>query len=34
MEDIFIFIRNGNTMQVRMWLDNTENDLNLGFGLY
>lgn len=30
MDDIFTWVREGNTFQVRMWLDNTENDLNQG----
>jgi len=30
MEDIFHWIREGNTMQVRMWLDDTEHDMNQG----
>ena len=30
MEDIFYFIREGNVMQVRMWLDDTEHDMNQG----
>ena len=30
MEDIFHFIREGNAMQVRMWLDDTEHDMNQG----
>lgn len=30
MEDIFHWCREGNAFQVRVWLDDTENDLNLG----
>lgn len=30
MEDIFTYVREGNAFQVRIWLDNTENDLNQG----
>jgi len=30
MDDIFTWVREGNAFQVRMWLDNTENDLNQG----
>ena len=30
MEDIFHFIREGNAMQARMWLDDTEHDMNQG----
>ena len=30
MEDIFHWIREGNTIQVRMWLDDTEHDMNQG----
>ncbi|XP_017781098.1 PREDICTED: integrin-linked protein kinase [Nicrophorus vespilloides] len=30
MEDIFHWCREGNALQVRVWLDNTENDLNQG----
>ncbi|XP_056013002.1 integrin-linked protein kinase-like isoform X4 [Ostrea edulis] len=30
MDDIFSQVREGNAFQVRMWLDNTENDLNQG----
>ncbi|XP_014278313.1 integrin-linked protein kinase [Halyomorpha halys] len=30
MEDIFHWCREGNAMQVRVWLDDTENDLNQG----
>ena len=28
MEDIFQWCREGNTLQIRVWLDDTENDLN------
>jgi integrin-linked kinase len=31
MEDIFQWTREGNTMQVRVWLDDTEHDMNQGF---
>lgn len=30
MEDIFHWCREGNAMQVRVWLDDTEHDMNLG----
>lgn len=30
MDDIFTQVREGNALQVRVWLDNTENDLNQG----
>lgn len=30
MEDIFQWCRDGNSMQVRVWLDDTEHDMNLG----
>ncbi|KAK2828673.1 hypothetical protein Q5P01_019707 [Channa striata] len=30
MDDIFAQCREGNSVAVRLWLDNTENDLNLG----
>ncbi|KAK2190952.1 hypothetical protein NP493_64g05024 [Ridgeia piscesae] len=30
MDDIFSYVREGNAFQVRIWLDNTENDLNQG----
>jgi len=30
MEDIFTQVREGNAFHVRVWLDNTENDLNQG----
>jgi integrin-linked kinase len=30
MDDIFAQVREGNAFNVRMWLDNTENDLNQG----
>lgn len=30
MEDIFQWCREGNTMQVRVWLDDTEHDMNQG----
>ncbi|KAK6626945.1 hypothetical protein RUM43_003224 [Polyplax serrata] len=30
MEDIFQWCREGNAMQVRVWLDDTENDMNQG----
>lgn len=31
MDDIFTQCREGNSVAVRLWLDNTENDLNLGW---
>lgn len=31
MEDIFQWCREGNAMQVRVWLDDTENDMNQGW---
>jgi hypothetical protein len=30
MEDIFSWCKEGNAFQVRVWLDDTENDLNQG----
>ena len=30
MEDIFHWIRKGDAIQVRMWLDDTEHDMNQG----
>lgn len=30
MEDIFQWIRKGDAIQVRMWLDDTEHDMNQG----
>lgn len=30
MEDIFGWVREGNAFQVRVWLDDTEHDLNVG----
>lgn len=30
MDDIFTKVREGNAFHVRVWLDNTENDLNQG----
>jgi len=30
MEDIFHWCREGNAMQVRVWLDDTEHDMNQG----
>lgn len=30
MEDIFQWCREGNAMQVRVWLDDTEHDMNQG----
>lgn len=30
MEDIFHWCREGNSIQVRLWLDETEHDMNLG----
>ncbi|MGH0146354.1 UNVERIFIED_CONTAM: hypothetical protein FKN15_007789 [Acipenser sinensis] len=34
MDDIFTQCREGNAVAVRLWLDNTENDLNQGFGCF
>lgn len=31
MEDVFGWVREGNTFQVRVWLDDSEHDLNIGF---
>ena len=31
MDDIFTKVREGNAFHVRVWLDNTENDLNQGY---
>lgn len=31
MEDIFQWCREGNAMQVRVWLDDTEHDMNQGY---
>lgn len=31
MDDIFTQCREGNAVAVRLWLDNTENDLNQGY---
>lgn len=31
MEDIFHWIRKGDAIQVRMWLDDTEHDMNQGY---
>ncbi len=31
MDDIFMQCREGNAVAVRLWLDNTENDLNQGW---
>lgn len=30
MDDIFSMVREGRAIEVRVWLDNTENDLNQG----
>ena len=30
MEDIFHWCREGNSIQVRLWLDEVEHDMNLG----
>ncbi len=30
MEDIFHWCREGNSIQVRLWLDDTEHDMNQG----
>lgn len=34
MEDIFQWCREGNAMQVRVWLDDTEHDMNQGYSIY
>ena len=31
MDDIFTHVREGNALKVRVWLDDTENDLNQGY---
>lgn len=31
MEDIFQWCREGNALQVRVWLDDTEHDMNQGW---
>lgn len=31
MDDIFTQVRDGNSLNVRLWLDNTENDLNIAY---
>ena len=31
MEDIFHWIRKGDAIKVRMWLDDTEHDMNQGY---
>lgn len=31
MDDIFSMVREGRAIEVRVWLDHTENDLNKGF---
>lgn len=33
MEDIFHWCREGNSLQVRVWLDDTEHDMNQGLVL-
>lgn len=33
MDDIFTQCREGNAVAVRLWLDNTENDLNQGWAM-
>lgn len=33
MEDIFHWCREGNGFQVRVWLDDTANDLNQGYAI-
>ena len=33
MEDIFQWCREGNAMQVRVWLDDTEHDMNQGYSI-
>lgn len=34
MDDIFTQCREGNAVAVRLWLDNTENDLNQGWDIF
>ena len=34
MDDIFSMVREGRAIEVRVWLDNTENDLNQGFVMF
>lgn len=34
MEDIFHWCREGNSIQVRLWLDDTEHDMNQGYGAF
>ena len=34
MEDIFQWCREGNAMQVRVWLDDTEHDMNQGYAFF
>ena len=34
MEDIFHWIRKGDAIKVRMWLDDTEHDMNQGYISY
>lgn len=31
MEDVFGWAREGNAFQIRVWLDDTEHDMNLGY---
>lgn len=33
MEDVFGWVREGNAFQVRVWLDDTEHDLYVGYAL-
>jgi hypothetical protein len=30
MEDVYAWCREGNAFQIRVWLDDTEHDMNLG----
>jgi integrin-linked kinase len=34
MEDVFSWVRNGQTFEVRIWLDDAEHDLNIGYLLF
>lgn len=34
MDDIFSMVREGRAIEVRVWLDHTENDLNQGLVFY
>lgn len=31
MEDVYQWTRDGNAFQIRVWLDDTEHDMNLGY---